>query len=58
MAIPTRRLVLYTSLARGAAGTLLLQFDVMNGGMAPEAAVDKALNRAEAIFAKYPIVGS
>jgi multiple sugar transport system substrate-binding protein len=30
-------------------------FDVMNDGMAPEKAVDKALKRAEEIFAKYPI---
>jgi multiple sugar transport system substrate-binding protein len=33
-------------------------FDVMKGGMAPEAAIDKAFKRAEAIFAKYPIVSS
>jgi len=33
-------------------------FDVMNNGMAPEQAVDKALKRAEAIFAKYPIISS
>jgi multiple sugar transport system substrate-binding protein len=30
-------------------------FDVMNNGMAPEQAIDKAFKRAEAIFAKYPI---
>ena len=30
-------------------------FDVMNEGMAPEKAVDKAFKRAEEIFAKYPI---
>src|SRR5215472_6035106 len=30
-------------------------FDVMNNGMTPEQAVDKAFKRAEAIFAKYPI---
>ena len=30
-------------------------FDVMNSGMTPEQAVDKAFKRAEAIFAKYPI---
>lgn len=29
--------------------------DIAKGGMAPEAAVDKALKRIEAIFAKYPI---
>ena len=33
-------------------------FDVMKNGMAPEAAVDNAFKRAEAIFAKYPIVSS
>jgi ABC-type glycerol-3-phosphate transport system substrate-binding protein len=31
------------------------EFDVMNNGMSPEQAVDKAFKRAEAIFAKYPI---
>jgi multiple sugar transport system substrate-binding protein len=31
------------------------EFDVMKGGMAPEAAIDKAFKRVEAIFAKYPI---
>jgi hypothetical protein len=30
-------------------------FDVMNKGMAPEQAIDKAFRRAEEIFAKYPI---
>jgi multiple sugar transport system substrate-binding protein len=30
-------------------------FDVMNEGMAPEKAIDKAFKRAEQIFAKYPI---
>jgi multiple sugar transport system substrate-binding protein len=29
--------------------------DVMNNGMTPEAAVDKAFKRVETIFAKYPI---
>jgi multiple sugar transport system substrate-binding protein len=29
--------------------------DIMNGGMTPEAAADKAFKRVEAIFAKYPI---
>jgi multiple sugar transport system substrate-binding protein len=29
--------------------------DVMNNGMAPEQAIDKAFKRAEAIFARYPI---
>ena len=29
--------------------------DVMNNGMTPEAAIDKAFKRCEAIFAKYPI---
>jgi ABC-type glycerol-3-phosphate transport system substrate-binding protein len=33
-------------------------FDVMNHGMTPEAAVDKAIRRVEAIFSKYPIVQS
>src|SRR5882762_9993702 len=33
-------------------------FDVMNNGMASEQAVDKALKRAEEIFAKYPIISS
>jgi len=31
------------------------EFDVIKEGMAPEAAIDKAFKRAEAIFAKYPI---
>ena len=30
-------------------------FDVLNNGMAPEAAIDKAFKRAEEIFTKYPI---
>ena len=30
--------------------------DAMNNGMTPEAAIDKAFRRCEAIFAKYPIV--
>jgi len=30
-------------------------FDVLNNGMAPVAAIDKAFKRAEEIFAKYPI---
>jgi hypothetical protein len=30
-------------------------FDVMNGRMAPEPAVNKAFKRVETIFAKYPI---
>jgi hypothetical protein len=58
MAILTRRSVLHTSLAGRAARTPPLQVDVMNGGMAPEKAIDKAFKRAEAIFAKYPIVAS
>jgi hypothetical protein len=33
----------------------IAMLDVMNNGMAPEAAIDKAFKRAEAIFAKYPI---
>jgi multiple sugar transport system substrate-binding protein len=33
-------------------------YDVMNNGMAPEQAADKAFKRAEAIFAKYPIAQS
>ena len=32
--------------------------DVMNNGMTPEQAIDKAFKRAEAIFAKYPIISS
>ena len=31
------------------------EFDVIKEGMAPEAAIDKAFKRVEAIFAKYPI---
>jgi len=31
------------------------EFDVMNNGMSPEQAIDKAFKRAEGIFAKYPI---
>ena len=34
----------------------IAEFDVMNNGMAPEQAIDKAFKRAEAIFAKYQIV--
>lgn len=37
---------------------MVAAFDVLNHGMAPEQAIDKALKRAEAIFAKYPIVES
>ncbi len=33
-------------------------FDAMNNGMTPEQAIDKAFTRAEAIFAKYPIISS
>ena len=33
----------------------IAEFDVMKGGMAPEAAIDKAFKRIEAVFAKYPI---
>jgi multiple sugar transport system substrate-binding protein len=33
----------------------IAMLDVMNNGMAPEQAIDKAFKRAEAIFAKYPI---
>jgi multiple sugar transport system substrate-binding protein len=33
----------------------LAMFDVMNNGMTPEQAIDKAFKRAEEIFAKYPI---
>jgi multiple sugar transport system substrate-binding protein len=32
------------------------EYDVMNNGMAPEAAIDKAFKRAEEIFTKYQIV--
>ena len=31
------------------------EFDIINSGMAPEAAIDKAFKRVEEIFAKYPI---
>ncbi|MBV8091504.1 MAG: hypothetical protein JO139_18405 [Alphaproteobacteria bacterium] len=34
---------------------MVAEFDVMNGGMTPEAAIDKAFKRVEEIFAKYPI---
>jgi hypothetical protein len=34
----------------------IAEFDVMNNGMAPGQAIDKAFKRAEAIFAKYQIV--
>jgi multiple sugar transport system substrate-binding protein len=33
----------------------IAMLDVMNNGMTPEQAIDKAFKRAEAIFAKYPI---
>jgi len=33
----------------------IAMLDVMNNGMAPEAAIDKAFKRADEIFAKYPI---
>jgi len=33
----------------------IAMFDVIKGGMKPEAAIDKAFKRAEEIFAKYPI---
>jgi multiple sugar transport system substrate-binding protein len=33
-------------------------FDVLNNGMQPGAAIDKAFRRTEEIFAKYPIVAS
>ena len=36
----------------------LAMLDVMNNGMAPETAIDKAFKRCEAIFAKYPIAQS
>jgi hypothetical protein len=35
---------------------MVAEFDVMNSGMAPEAAIDKAFKRVEEIVAKYPIV--
>jgi multiple sugar transport system substrate-binding protein len=31
------------------------EFDIINGGMAPAPAIDKAFKRVEEIFAKYPI---
>jgi multiple sugar transport system substrate-binding protein len=34
------------------------EFDVLKNGMAPEAAIDKAFERADEIFAKYPIAQS
>jgi multiple sugar transport system substrate-binding protein len=37
---------------------MVAAFDVMNNGMAPEAAIDKTFKRVEEIFAKYPIVSS
>ena len=37
---------------------MVAAFDVMNNGVAPEAAIDKAFKRTEEIFAKYPIVSS
>jgi multiple sugar transport system substrate-binding protein len=33
----------------------IAMLDVMNNGMTPEQAVDKAFKRAEEIFSKYPI---
>ena len=33
----------------------IAMFDVMNNGMTPEQAIDKAFKRVEAIFEKYPI---
>ena len=33
----------------------IAMLDVMNNGMTPEQAVDKAFKRAEEIFTKYPI---
>ncbi len=32
--------------------------DIVRNGMTPQAAVDKAIKRVEAIFAKYPIAQS
>jgi multiple sugar transport system substrate-binding protein len=32
--------------------------DIMRNGMTPQAVVDKAIKRVEAIFAKYPIAQS
>jgi multiple sugar transport system substrate-binding protein len=37
---------------------MVAAFDVMNNGVAPEAAIDKAFKRVEEIFVKYPIVSS
>jgi hypothetical protein len=37
---------------------MVAEFDVMNNGIAPEAAIDPAFKRVEEIFAKYPIVQS
>ncbi len=37
---------------------MVAMFDVLNNGMGPEPAIDKAFKRAEAIFAKYPIMQS
>jgi hypothetical protein len=34
----------------------IAMLDVMNNGMTPEQAIDKAFKRAETIFAKYPIM--
>jgi multiple sugar transport system substrate-binding protein len=31
------------------------QADIISGGMAPQAAADKAFKRIEELFAKYPI---
>src|SRR5215831_13362740 len=36
----------------------IAMLDVMNNGMTPEQAIDKAFKRAEEIFAKYPIASS
>jgi hypothetical protein len=33
----------------------IAMLDVMNNGLSPKQAVDKAFKRAEEIFAKYPI---
>jgi multiple sugar transport system substrate-binding protein len=37
---------------------MVAEFDAVNSGMAPEAAIDKAYKRVEEIFAKYPIAQS
>jgi multiple sugar transport system substrate-binding protein len=37
---------------------MVAEFDVMNNGMAAEAAIDKAFKRVEEIFVKYPIAQS